>query len=69
MYDDYTRAIRYEYKQYNDNDYCNGRIRALRKLLAAPLLYRTRDFQHMETIARAHANNEITSLQRQKLMA
>jgi predicted metal-dependent HD superfamily phosphohydrolase len=62
-YDDYTAAVRQEYAHVPDDLFRLGRAEVLRRLLAVPALYRTREARELwEERARANMTAELASL-------
>lgn len=57
-----SRNIRKEYYCYDDNDYLNGRIDFLKKMLKRPSLFYSDCYKHLEREARLNLDGELDAL-------
>ena len=59
----YVQAIREEYSQFSDAEFRTGRLRFLKTILDAPILYRTAVLrERFEASARRNLQNELATL-------
>lgn len=60
---EYVQAIREEYSQFSDAEFRTGRLRFLKTILDAPILYRTAVLrERFEASARRNLQNELATL-------
>lgn len=61
IYNEYVNNVREEYKNYNDEEYQQGRLKILQMFLNLPQIYESEFFSHYEGDAKFNIKNEINN--------